>query len=55
VEKPAEGDHLEDMRIIVRWIFKRQCREKSAEWIDLSQNRDKWRAFVSAVTSPRVS
>ena len=26
----------------------------SVDWIDLAQNRDRWRAFVSEVTNLRV-
>jgi hypothetical protein len=36
-----------DGRILLRWIFKKWdgCRE----WIDMAQNRDRWRALVNAV------
>jgi hypothetical protein len=50
-----EGDHLEDPgvdgRIILIWIFKK-C--DVMEWIELVQDRDRWRALVSAVMKLRV-
>ena len=46
-----ERDHLEDIgvdvRIILKWIFKNQA--GGVEWIDLAQDRDKWRALVKMV------
>jgi len=37
-----------DGRIILRWTFKEVgCR--GMDWIDLAQDRDRWRALVNAV------
>ena len=46
-----ERDHLAhldvDERIILKWIFKEGwiC----MDWLDLAQDRDRWRAFVNTV------
>jgi hypothetical protein len=45
-----ERDQLEDLgvdgRIILRWIYRK--------WTDLTQDRDRWRALVDALTKLRV-
>jgi len=54
--KVRERDHLEDPvvdgRIILRWIFGRWA--GGMEWIDLAEDRDRWRGIVNAVMHPRV-
>jgi hypothetical protein len=46
-----ERDHLGDPgidgRIILRWIFKKWV--GGMDWIKLAQDRDRWRALVTAV------
>jgi hypothetical protein len=51
-----EDDHLGDRgvdgRIILKWIFKK--RDWGMDWIELAQDRDRWRAVVNAVMNLRV-
>jgi hypothetical protein len=50
-----EGDHLENPGIDGRIVLK--CIEvgwEGVEWIDMAQDRDRWRAVVSAVMNLRV-
>jgi hypothetical protein len=51
-----EDDHLGDPgvdgRIILKWIFK--ALDWGMNWIELAQDRDRWRAVVNAVMILRV-
>jgi len=52
-QNSREGDHLEDTgidgRIILKWIFKKFDGGGAMHWIDLTQDRDMWRALVNAI------
>jgi hypothetical protein len=53
---PREGDHLGDPGVDGR-IIKMDIREVGWEdmnWIDLAQDRDRWRALVNVVMNLRV-
>jgi hypothetical protein len=51
-----EGDHLKDPgidgRIILKWIFERL--DGGIDWINLVQDRGRWRALVDAVMNLRI-
>jgi len=51
-ERDHLGDPGVDGRIIVRWIQEVGCR--GMDWIELAQDRDRWRALVNAVMNLRV-
>ena len=53
-ENLSEVDHLEDPgiggRIILKWIFRNwDGGGGSMDWVDLAQDRDRWRSVVKAV------
>jgi hypothetical protein len=49
-------DHLEDLgldrKIILNWIIKRW--DRGMDWIELAQDKDKWRALANTVMDIRV-
>jgi hypothetical protein len=51
-----EGDHLRgpdiDGKIILKWFFKKW--EGGMYWIELAQDRDRWRDLVNAIMNLRV-
>jgi hypothetical protein len=51
-----EGDYLKDpgvdRRIILKWIFEKW--HGGMDWIDLGQDRGRWRIVVKAVMNLRV-
>jgi len=53
-----ERDHLGetsvDGKIILRWIFSKWD-VRGMDWMDLAQDRDRWRALVNAVMNHRIS
>jgi hypothetical protein len=52
-----EGDHLRDPGVDGRIISKRIFRKWDgvSDWIELAQDRDRWRALVNAVMNLRVA
>ena len=56
IGKPEGKKHLEepgvDGRIILKWIFRKW--DGDMDWINLAQNRNRWRALVNAVMNLRV-
>ena len=53
----TERDHLKDSGIDGRIILKRILEkwDEGMDWIDLAQDRVRWRALVSAVMNLRVT
>jgi hypothetical protein len=47
------GDPVVDGRIILRWFF-RKWDVGGSDWIELAQERDRWRARVIGVMTFRV-
>jgi len=41
-----------DGRIILRWIFRKL--DRGIDWIDLAQDRDRWRSLINAEMNLRV-
>jgi hypothetical protein len=41
-----------DGRIILKWIFKKW--DGGMDWINMAQDRDRWRVLVDAVMNLRV-
>jgi hypothetical protein len=46
------GDPDVDGRIISKWIFKKW--DGGMDWIELAQDRDRWRGVVNSVMNLRV-
>jgi len=58
VKKYSQGEKLpletkQYERIVLRWIF-RKWGGGCGDWIQLAQNRERWRALVSTVMKLRV-
>jgi hypothetical protein len=46
------GDPCEDGRIILKWIFNKL--DGGTDWIEVTQDRDRWWALVNVVMNLRV-
>jgi hypothetical protein len=57
VGKPDGRNHLEDLgldgRLLLKWIFKHW--NGSIDWIDLAQDRNRWRSVVKVAMKLRIS
>jgi hypothetical protein len=51
-ERSHWGDPDVDGRIILRWIFRKL--ERVGAWMELAQDRDRWRELLSTVKNLRV-
>jgi hypothetical protein len=53
----TERDNFEDPgvdgRLILMWIIRKWNEVESMDWIDVAQDRDRWRAPVNAVMKLR--
>jgi len=54
-ESLRERDHLEDLSVDGIIILKEVTWGGGVDWIDLAQNRNRWRALVNALMNLRVS
>jgi len=52
-ERDHWGDSDVDGRIILRWIF-RKWEGVVGDWMELAQDRDRWRALVITVRNLRI-
>ena len=52
-ERGHWGDQDVDGRIILRWIF-RKLEGGRGDWMEVAQDRDRWRALVGTVRDFRV-
>jgi len=52
-ERGQWGDQDVDERIILRWLF-RKLEGGRGDWMELAQDRDRWRALVGTVRDFRV-
>jgi hypothetical protein len=52
MRKGFGGDSGVDVVVILKWIFGKW--DGGVDWIDLAQDRDKWRALVNSVMNLRV-
>jgi hypothetical protein len=53
-ESHKERDHWEDQDVVGGQYYNGSWREDGVDWIDVSQNKDQWRALVNTVMNLRV-
>ena len=53
-ERGHWGDQDVDGRIILRWIIRKLEEVVRGDWMELAQDRDRWRALVGTVRDFRV-